>query len=822
MDTRLNRLKEKPVVVTVALLLCIALVVTLSVPVFYNRLTRDRSSYFEQDYMVNSTYISTQVLYWDAMSRTGASSPLDLFFPGITSASQAGAHTGPSDVSASSEEPPAQPVADDPAASPAVSPPAPNSPPDGADSQPPEDGVLVDDPAPLDGDAEGEDVPPDGNREPDGYNEPDNNGYTPPELDANERQDLERTVLSIMEAWRNSHYSGWGALPYAVVDETGEFLSGNASLLGMLRGGTEDYADHYGYWVVVQFDKYGNISTPVVEGASSVALNNAFGAHDGFYYWESDLNGYGAYEYIDMLRQHFRPVTNMTFIFAMPYSTGSYNLLIDGRDNYGYHDFRNSGFDSLYYLAIAMAAVLSFATGRRILEAFPLRRVLYFEVCIALAIACLSCIDLFTNMGLGAMRQNVEIVSSVFLVSGRPATFMGLGLFFLLLSLVLGLAYIAALFLADIRSQGLRPYIYDRLLTLAILRTFYRWVGQVDLSSPGNKSIVKILAINYIILVVLSGFSPFGMIGFFIYSLVLFFTLRRFLRELSASYRAVLRATDEMAEGRLDAVIEEDLGVFDQLGTALGRVQQGFRRAVEAETQSQKMRTDLITNVSHDLKTPLTGIITYVNLLKDENLTAEDRASYVRTLDLKSQRLRLLIEDLFEISRVNSGNVTIQKSRLDLPALIRQVLAECEDAIAAADIELRPHLPEGHIFIDLDGEKTSRIFQNLIINVTKYAMPGTRAYIDLRDEEDALFVAVKNISREALDFDPAYITERFVRGDSSRGTEGSGLGLAIARSFAELQGGDLTITFDGDLFKVTVRFPKVPEADLLEAETPEE
>ena len=271
--------------------------------------------------------------------------------------------------------------------------------------------------------------------------------------------------------------------------------------------------------------------------------------------------------------------------------------------------------------------------------------------------------------------------------------------------------------------------------------------------------------------------------------------------------QALLAAARRMAGGDLATPVEGDMGLFDPLKDELNQVRAGFEKAVAAEVRSQNMKTELITNVSHDLKTPLTAIITYVDLLKDPALSAEDRAKYIETLDKKSQRLKRLIEDLFEVSKAATRNVAMHYAEVDLAALLKQVQYELADKTEASGIDFRWQLPEERMPLVLDGQKTCRIFENLVVNITKYGMPGTRAYITLMPQEHGAQVVFKNISATELDFSAEEITDRFVRGDRSRNTEGSGLGLAIAKSFAELQGGTFSITVDGDLFKATVTLP---------------
>ena len=218
------------------------------------------------------------------------------------------------------------------------------------------------------------------------------------------------------------------------------------------------------------------------------------------------------------------------------------------------------------------------------------------------------------------------------------------------------------------------------------------------------------------------------------------------------------------------------------------------------------MKTELITNVSHDLKTPLTAIITYVDLLKKEDLTEEERREYVNTLDRKSQRLKVLIEDLFEVSKATTDNIAMNFADVDLVNLIKQVNLENEDKIGESTLDVRWNLPDEKCILSLDPQRTYRIIDNLLQNCLKYSMPHSRVYVDLKDQDGEVTVTFKNMSAVEMNFSPDEITERFVRGDLSRNTEGSGLGLAIAQSFTELQKGEFKVETDGDLFKVTLKW----------------
>ncbi len=292
-----------------------------------------------------------------------------------------------------------------------------------------------------------------------------------------------------------------------------------------------------------------------------------------------------------------------------------------------------------------------------------------------------------------------------------------------------------------------------------------------------------------------------------LYSIILFIVMRKYYRDLSDKYQILLRATNQIAEGNLEVAIEEDLSVFEPFKKEIQKIQSGFKVAVGEEVKSQKLKTDLISNMSHDLKTPLTAIITYVNLLRDDRVTPEQRRAYIDILEQKSMRLKALIEDLFEISKANSNNVTLNLEDVDIVSLLKEVSLELSDIIEESTIDFRWNLPDEKIVLPLDSQKTYRIFDNLLTNIIKYAMPNTRAYIDMKKEGGYVVTTLKNVSAAELTFNPDEITERFVRGDQARNTEGSGLGMAIAKSFVELQNGRLQIEVEADLFRVIIRWP---------------
>ncbi len=273
----------------------------------------------------------------------------------------------------------------------------------------------------------------------------------------------------------------------------------------------------------------------------------------------------------------------------------------------------------------------------------------------------------------------------------------------------------------------------------------------------------------------------------------------------------IIRKSEDMVKGIAETEIEvKGHSAIAQLAANLNHLRGRVQTSRTEQVKSERLKTELITNVSHDLRTPLTSIITYTDLLKNPNLTDEERASYIAILDKKSMRLKTLIEDLFEVSKMASGNMELEKRKVDLVQLLTQAIAEHQEDIDKQGLDFRVTIGTKPIMAYVDGQKWWRMLDNLIINTLKYAMPNTRVYINLDQEgQEAVFV-IKNIANYELgNNDIEELTERFKRADTSRHTEGSGLGLAIAQSIVDLHGGVLNIEVDGDLFKVTVRVQAV-------------
>lgn len=268
------------------------------------------------------------------------------------------------------------------------------------------------------------------------------------------------------------------------------------------------------------------------------------------------------------------------------------------------------------------------------------------------------------------------------------------------------------------------------------------------------------------------------------------------------------QALKEIYEGNPNVHLEKEelTGVLKQMAEYINDIAGGFTNAIEQSLKSERLKTELITNVSHDIKTPLTSIINYVDLLKQEDIKDEKIKQYIDILNQKSLRLKKLIEDLVEASKVSSGNVKLNIEVIDLKELLAQTIGEFEDRFENKNLKIDIEIPDEEVKIKADNRYMYRVIENLFSNITKYSIDNSRVYISLTKQNDKIKLEIKNISKDKLNISPDELMQRFVRGDKSRYTEGSGLGLSIAKSLTEMQGGKFDINIDGDLFKVIIEY----------------
>ena len=330
-------------------------------------------------------------------------------------------------------------------------------------------------------------------------------------------------------------------------------------------------------------------------------------------------------------------------------------------------------------------------------------------------------------------------------------------------------------------------------------------IKNYDFNDNLKSLIFKGCLINTLIVFLLSLF--WGWLLALVYGICTYLFLVHKAVLLTKEYKKLLSRMDRMGQGDFSVTPMDHTDILLSLQERLDTLQDDFEQAIKERVRSQNLKTELITNVSHDLKTPLTGIKNYLELLNDSHLSQEEKQEFLERINQYTDRLSKLIEDLFEVSKANSGNMDLNLSSVDIVSLVEQVLIENENLLEKDQLRLVLRKPEEAIFCELDGDKTVRIFENLISNIVKYALPDTRVFVYVEKVDNKARITLQNISKTPLDFDPEDITERFVRADASRHEPGSGLGLAIVKSFCEIQNGSFEIVLDGDVFKAIVTFP---------------
>lgn len=574
--------------------------------------------------------------------------------------------------------------------------------------------------------------------------------------------------------------------------------------------------DKYQFYAVVNFDNNGNVDVSEINGGDKEVLKSNIECSLIDIRNEYDISNSDyeeGYYNIDI-----KPIKNMTFVYAVPKTITSYDNIRWGIENADISIYESMGAGGAFIIAGIVALIALIFPIKKAKSTILFRKIskIPFEVwiiIIGLAIAALG--PLAGQIIKATLNGDLQVI----FVEIIPSLIIPERIIWIFNFIIWLLSYSAVFFfvlvIKYVFNVGVIDYIKERtifgmviMLCVRIIKRTLDEITKVDLREKNNKLIIKLLAINAVILLIITSIWFFGIPVVILYSVILFFIIRKYVDKISEKYSKLREATSKIAEGNLDVKIEEDLGLFEPFKGDLEKIQCGFKKAVDEEVKSQRMKTDLISNVSHDLKTPLTAIITYADLLKDENLSDEKRKQYIETLDRKAQRLQVLIENLFEVSKATSGNITLNIENIDVVSLMKQTLFELEDKLEEASLLVRKNMPKEKVILPLDSQRTFRVFENLIINITKYAMPNTRVFIDIIENEDDVAIIMKNMAAEEITFNVDTIAERFVRGDESRNTEGSGLGLAIAKSFVELQGGTFNISVDGDLFKVKIVFVK--------------
>lgn len=641
-------------------------------------------------------------------------------------------------------------------------------------------------------------------------------------------------INNMLENWQrdfNDNYLDQYGLQYYIVRNGDQKAITNSIDPLKLVIGRQTLNDKFKFYAVMTFDAEGRMDIPFWLGLDSNKKDQFVMMHLNQVLIKQALSDLSPLQADNVLKA-FQPPKDYTIVFVAKdidfYLRNT--LIIEGQEG----SFADAGFDLALWSSIACAFMLAMVLPRRkdwVTQHSRLAKI-PFELWVVI-------ISLGTCSYLLLLPWSNYMVHNEILNVQQVLHVIGITLF---IFLVLSMWHVAALCVTQIADLGVVNYLKQRTIAgMLILKVkamlvsgwlkFKRFLislSEIDLRERSNKALIKMLLMLYGALFIGCLVGSFIILParYFSYSRIvanfivyfgfiipilfvgLFYILSKRLNQIKSSYNTLLSATEQMADKNLEIMIDQDLGMFNPLKEQLEKIKDGFKIAVAEEVKSQRLRSELITNVSHDLKTPVTAIITYVNLLLDQQGTEEDKQKYVNILNQKSQRLKRLIDDLLELSRTSDYSMVLNRVDVNIVEVIQQVEVELAERIKDATIQFRFNLPDHKVLLQLDSERTYRIFENLYTNIIKYAAPHSRAYIEVHDEAQQVKVIFKNMSASEIEFTAEDAMERFIRGDKARHTEGSGLGLAIVRNLVEMQGGTIQIVLDGDLFKVVIAWQK--------------
>lgn len=404
-----------------------------------------------------------------------------------------------------------------------------------------------------------------------------------------------------------------------------------------------------------------------------------------------------------------------------------------------------------------------------------------------------------------------KIPADVWLVALICAVFAGWDVFYELAFAVFcaALAPVLLLFLCAFAAQCKAGTVLRGTLIARVLRLVWRIIRAVGRGL--RRTIVGLPLIWKTTLVTLAVFFAEMLYGY-VDGVFAVMKLVEFLAILyiALNLRILQKGGEKLAEGDLSQSIDTRplIGDFKRYGQRMNELRTGMERAVREQTRAERMKTELITNVSHDIKTPLTSIVNYVDLLQKVDVQPETAREYIAVLDRQSRRLKKLTEDLVEASKASSGALPVDVQPTDVAVLFDQIVGEYQERLAGCRLTLVARPPEKPVSVQADGRLLSRVMDNLVSNICKYALEDTRVYVAAACDEETVTISFKNVSRDELNISPDELMERFVRGDASRHTEGSGLGLSIAGSLVQLMGGTFDLSIDGDLFRADITLPR--------------
>lgn len=605
------------------------------------------------------------------------------------------------------------------------------------------------------------------------------NSFLPEEITNNNLEDLYKTNNNIFEkSWILDDFN----IKYTIKNTETEQLITNTIDISYLT--SDNYHDNYLFFITFTYDKEGNISYE--------------SSHPGDQY-TLDYNDFKM-NYMSIYSDHsqLKDLKNTTITYAVSLFPSkdyeSYNLI------YPVSTYTHSIYNQLMPILFIFFIICFFIKYDKLWLLEPMKKT---SIYINLLAAVILVLSFFSSLNHHLMQVHK----------------IGYSKYECFIS-ILFILYILHLLSRYLRYLFDKKWYFQNKLTLKVKEINETEIIDINKIIDTLKSIVsnqKLLMTSLILTIIIAILSVFLQISspggerFIVFVMIfcsIYYIGYKSLKKYSIQYQKLVSATKELSQGHFDTDINDKLTYFKELQEEFSHIQEGFEKAVNEEIKSERMKTELITNVSHDLKTPLTSMITYIDLLKKEDNSNEDKINYINVLERNALRLKRLIDDLFEVTKANTGNVELNLEDIDIISLIKQAQFECDDILNNNELTIKENFPQAKYILKLDSLKTFRIFENLFNNIGKYALSHTRVYIDIHENDEYIMIMIKNISAQELNFTGEEIVERFVRGDKSRNTSGSGLGLAIAKSFTEIQGGLFKIDIDGDLFKAIIQFKK--------------
>ncbi|WP_055225717.1 sensor histidine kinase [Clostridium baratii] len=491
-------------------------------------------------------------------------------------------------------------------------------------------------------------------------------------------------------------------------------------------------------------------------------------------------------EEIKELGYGYEPIKNMTLIYGVE------NIVTSGfNQTYLYNKLKYKYEEMAYrYISVGLILVILFGLVipyRKEKELFMMKRLIKAPLDIKAALIIFNII-----MYICSIWIIVETISG--LVSGglylKVGNYEISTLITIILNIVIFLVVYITLFYNVVIVKSIKREENSRNTLISIgIKKLNNSIEKIDLRKFNKKRAIILLIINLIIVSLLSLFWFFGIIGALLYTVFLYILIRGNIKKFNNEYKLILDSTSMITKGDLDYKIEEDFLWLDSLKDDVLYMKSSFIKSIEEEIKNQNMKGELLSNISKDLNTPVDNIEGYIAKLKDDNLSYEERIRYIEKLEKKSYEFKRLIEDLFEVSKANSGSIKLDLNNVDIVALIKQTIIEEREKLDNSSLKLNLKVPSEKVILKLDGQRTYKVFENLIENIVKYSLKNTRVYIEVKEEKERVYIIFKNISKDPI--------KEFYR---------KGIGLQIVKGFIEVQGGNFDIEIDGDLFKAIIYF----------------